>query len=257
MKRTPRIYARVIPVIATILLLACVSHFRAAAQPVTMEAQHDPQRPYRAWAFCVDTTRSPTEEQFQKLLKVVATIVEQDITQNDLVWLIPIQSQRAVVQSFPMPVGSGRRSMRTEAQANLVAAKGALLSAIRQMKQASGSTDLQSAINAAITILRSHPQATERMLLIGSDFLKDSGSGQISQSPPPVVHDRSASGLTMLLLVTYPKPEYLRPMRMSDAQLYENVESQWAAYFKGKNASAVTVRPVDAVAISQDGTPRK
>jgi hypothetical protein len=149
-----------------------------------------------------------------------------------------------------MPAGSSRRSNRRAAQAGLLEAKSALLSAIHQLSQLPGNTDLESPLDAALNILRSHPQATSRMLIMGSDFLKDTGRGQVSMDPPATVHDRTAAGVVVLLLVTYPKPEYLSILRVSYSHLYENIQTKWTTFLKHKNASAVTVRLVDAVPVT-------
>jgi hypothetical protein len=230
--------------------LALIAHSAIAEQPMQKGVQHDPTRAYRALVICVDRSLSPAEEQFHKLLAVMEEIAERDVTYNDLVWLIDIQSSQRPARLFQMPARNSRRSAGASAAHGLRDSKSALISAIRDMSQVSGSTDLKDPLDAALDILRSHPHATERILLMGSDFLTDTGSRQVSLEPPKAARKGSAAGVAALLLVTYPKLQYLRGLRIAPSDLLTNIEAKWTSNLKGRGSSSVTVRLVDSVPIS-------
>lgn len=239
------------PYFTAILMMLMFTGYALCASPFSSSPaavlRHDPNRPYSACVICLDTSLSPREDEFQRLLAIAQAIVQDEVTYNDLVWLIPIQSGLGPTQAFEMPAGSARRSVRSSRAAALAEAKAALLIAIRNMKQRSGTTDLQSSVEAALDLLRSHPNATRRLMVVGSDFLTDTGNGHVAIEPPQMSRAGSAAGVNALLLFTYPKPAYLQELKMSPSALLANVESEWTAYLNKNSASAVTILPADAV----------
>jgi hypothetical protein len=190
------------------------------------------------------------EEQFRKLLAILEAIAERDVTYNDIVWVIGIQSTLEPVQVFPMPAASSRRSGGTAAADGLRESKAALIAAIRRMSQVSRTTDLGSSVEAGLDILRSHPEATGRVIMIGSDFLTDAGVGPVSMVPPTAIRSGYATGVDALLLVTYPKLAYLKKVRISHSELLASIEAKWTAYFKEEDASNVTIRLVDTIPVA-------
>jgi len=151
------------------------------------------------------------------------------------------------MKPFPMPAAGLYHADRTAATLALRTTKSALVAAIGQLSQASGSTDTRSPIGAALNVLHSHPNATARTLVIGSDFLTDTGRGHVSTDPPEFL---SAEGINALLLFTYPKPEYLGGASLSPSTLYDSIQRKWTSYLKKIGASAVVLRPVDAVPVA-------
>jgi hypothetical protein len=233
-----------------VLLISFTAFAQSRAGFSTPQVGHDQQRPYRALVMCIDRSRSPLDEQFRKLLVIMEAIAERDVTYNDVVWLIEIQSTLEPVQIFPMPAASSRRSDGTAAADGLRESKAALIAAIRRMSQVSDATDVRSSVEAGLDILRSHAEATVRVIVIGSDFVSDAGIGRASLIPPTARRNGYATGVNVLLLVTYPKPAYLQKIRISHSELLASIEAKWTAYFKEENASNVTVNLVDAIPLA-------
>lgn len=227
--------------------MAFIAQGAIAQQSMHRSSEHDLTRPYRAWVMCVDRSLSPTEEQFRKSLAVMEEITERDITYNDLVWVIDIQSAAQPAKLFAMPSFNNRRSAGSLAADELRSSKAALISAINAMSQVSGRTDLRDPLESALDILRSHSGATARILVIGSDFLTDTTAGQVSVEPPKAIREESAAGIAAWLLVTYPKAPYLRRLGMSQSELLAKVEKTWATNLRERGASRVNVRPVDSI----------
>ncbi len=236
--------------VVMLLLFPCftlIAQTAAVELPMHPQMQHDPTRPYRAWVICIDTSLSPTEEQFRKSLAVMEEMAEKDVTYNDLVWVIQIQSTHRPPKLFQMPPANSRRSSGTAAADGLREAKLALISAIHQMSQVSGRTDLKNPLDDALDILRSHSQATARILVMGSDFLTDTSPGHVSFEPPKATREKSAAGVAALLLVTYPKLPYLLRLRISCSDLFTSIEAKWVTDLKNRGATTVKVRPVDSI----------
>jgi hypothetical protein len=179
-------------------------------------------------------------------------IVANDITYNDLVWLCEIQSNLAQVKSFAMPAGTLRRSAGTAAADALRATKAALITAIHNMSQQPGDTNLQSPLEEALELVRSHPEATDRIIVLGSDFLTDLGNGKISLEPPVSVRVASAPPVKAVLLVTYPKMPYLQKIGISHSDLLSQIRMKWTEYLKKQNASSITIRLVDAIPVQEN-----
>jgi hypothetical protein len=230
--------------------MALIAQGAVGQEAMRVLGQHDARQPYRAWVMCVDMSLSPTEEQFHKSLAAMEQIAERDITYNDLVWLIDIQSTARPAKLFAMPASCHRRSAGTSAADNLRDAKASLIDTLRRMSQVSDNTDLKDPIETALDILRAHTRAVARNLVVGSDFLTDVGHEQVSLEPPKAVGPESAAGVTAWLLVTYPKGRYLRHLRMSQSELLATVKEKWVANFRDRGASRVNVVPVDAIPVT-------
>ena len=239
--------------VATLLLfpgIALITQSAVGQEAMRGLAQHDARESYRAWVFCADRSLSPAPEQFRKSLAVMEEITERDVTYNDLVWLIDIQSTAAPARLFAMPASSHRRSAGASAADALRDAKASLIDAIRRMSQVSGNTDLKDPLETALDILRAHSHAAARLLVMGSDFLSDTGPGQVSLEPPEAVRRGSAAGVTAWLFVTYPKEQYLRRLRMSQSDLLADVEEKWTANLRSRGSARVNVRPVDSIPVT-------
>lgn len=213
------------------------------------EVQHDPTMDHCAWVYCLDTSRSPLPEQFQKLKRVFQASVKGDLRGNDLAWLIPIGSGAPRVQLVPMPPVPFARSARQGSNDRLQKTKGRLIDIIGRLEQDAGRTDLKDPIESGLNILLEQPQAREKYLLIGSDFVEDEERGRLSLDPPNRTEGITAEGVHVIILITIPKNEYLRGLNISDAGLYRAISEKWGTYFRGLGAIDTTVRLVDAVAI--------
>jgi hypothetical protein len=215
-----------------------------------IQLQHDANLNYRAWVLCLDRSRSPLPEQFQKLKRVSRQIARTDMQPNDLVWLIPIESGPSSAELFPMaPVGL-RRSSRVGAGPRLQKSKDRLDDAISKLDQSAGRTDLKSPIELGLNILQGHGGAQERYLFIGSDFVQDEAPGMMTLEPPSGADGISAAGVHVILLVTIPKNEYLKALgNISPAKLYQTVIQKWSDYFRRLGAVDTIVRLVDAIPV--------
>jgi hypothetical protein len=231
------------------LVFTCCIQAKPMGDSRVPQPKHDPQRPFRAWVLCIDRSLSPMEGQFRKLQAVMESIAANDVTYNDLVWLCEIQSSLAQVSLFAMPAGTSRRSAGTAAADALHEAKAALIAAIHNMSQLPGDTNLQSPLEEALELLRSHPEATSRIVVLGSDFLSDGGHGRISVEPPASVRVESGPAVKALLLVTYPKGSYLQRIGISHSDLLLQIQTKWTAYLKKQNSSSIMVRLVDAIPV--------
>lgn len=172
--------------------------------------------------ICLDTSLSPDLEQFHRLQAVMEEVVRRDVSPNDLIFLIQIESGFGSTKPFAMPAGTTLASRKPEAAQVLADAKAQVIAAINAMKQDSHTTDLESTLHVALDLLRQEPNATQRLLLIGTDYITDNGS--VTSNPPtsPI----RVTGIDTLL-VAYPKPEYLHASR-----LLGNIETKWAAYLE-------------------------
>jgi hypothetical protein len=159
----------------------------------------------------LDTSFSPQGEQFRRLQAVAEEIVKRDVGPNDLVFLIQIQSSFDFTEPFQMPAGTTLASKERAADQALSDAKAEVLAAIHRTKQNAGTTDLKSTLEVALDLLRQQPHAKQRLLVMGTDFLSDRGS----VNPNPPMSRCRAAGVDTLLLVTYPKPKYLRAARLT------------------------------------------
>ena len=117
------------------------------------------------------------------------------------------------------------------------------------MKQDSRSSDLESSLDVALDLLRGQPRATKRVLIMGTDYLTDHGSANPNPPPSPI----RAAGVDALLLVAYPKPEYLRALRLGASSLLRIVETKWAAHFEDGGAHSVSVHLIDTAYASTQG----
>ena len=237
----------------SLALSGCVA---VAAQPVSADVRHNPSQAYRAWVFCIDRSLSPREQQFGKLLGVLKGMAESKVTYNDLVWLLDIQADPGQARLFVMPQATQtRRSAPTGSAESLRRAKAELIQAIGAASQVSGRTNLKDPLEAALDILRAHQGASERILVMGSDFLTDSNSGRVSFEAPQTERAQSAAKINAFLLVTYPKPQYLRALRIGPSELLMKIEEDWKGNLYQRGALTVTVRAVDAMpmAVPQAG----
>ena len=243
----------------TILLMAAMALFGCggsgpvapdanASQP--SEIQHDPNLAYQAWVLCMDTSYSPMPEQFQKLKRVIKQSVRTDMRQNDLAWLIPIESGSRSPELFPMAPAGLKRSSRVGSGPRLQKSKERLDDAISKLDQRADWTDLKSPVELALSILQSEAGAQERYLLIGSDFVQDEAPGMMTLEPPSGADGISAAGVHAILLVTIPKNEYLKALgNISPAKLYQTVIQKWSDYFRRLGAVDTIVRLVDAIPV--------
>jgi len=210
---------------------------------------HNPNLPYKVWVICLDLSLSLQAEQYRRLQVWAEQLVSRDVGPNDLVFLIPIRSGFESTLPFQMPAGSTLSAKKPAAAQALLEAKTEVIATIHGMKQNSGATDLKSTLEVAFDLMRQYPKATRRILIVGSDFLND--SGLISPTPP--APRGGAAGVETLLLVTYPKPKYLQRARLTASGLLENVETNWAAYFRNSGVQSVSVRLVDAAYAGVEG----
>ena len=223
--------------------IACYANCQGlpATSPASHERLHNPNLPYQVWVVCLDSSLSLQPEQFRRLQTVAEEIVRRDVAPNDLIFLVPIRSRFGSTQPFQMPVGTTLASRKLEAVRALANARSEVVAAIARMKQDSRSTDLESSLDVALDLLRNQPRATKRVLIMGTDYLTDHGSA----NPNPPASPIQATGVDALLLVAYPKPEYLRALRLGPSSLLRIVETKWAAHFKDGGAHSVSVRLVD------------
>jgi hypothetical protein len=240
--------------VALILCVHVVHHANAQVLPSTTPAPrqrlHNPNLPYKVWVVCLDTSLSLQPEQFRRLQVVAEEIVRRDVAPNDLVFLIQIQSGFGFTEPFQMPVGTTLASRKPEAARALSNAKADVIAAILRMKQNSRTTDLQSSLDVAFDLLGQQPRATQRLLIMGTDYLTDNGSA----NPNPPISPIRAAGVDALLLVAYPKPEYLRGLRLGASSLLRIVETKWSAHFEDGGAHSVSVRLVDTAYASTQGS---
>src|SRR5260370_31482741 len=153
-----------------------------ASQP--SEIQHDQNQAHQAWVLCMDTSRSPIPEQFQKLKRVIQQSVRTDMRPNDLAWWIPIESGPRSPELFLIaPVGL-KRSTRVGAGPRLQKSKERLDDAISKLDQRASRTDLKSPIEWGLNILQVEAGAREKYLVIGSDFVQDEAPGKMTLDPP-------------------------------------------------------------------------
>lgn len=239
------------------LHIACYANCQGlpATRPASHERLHNPNLPYQVWAVCLDSSLSLQPEQFRRLQTVTEEIVRRDVAPNDLVFLVQIQSGFGSTQPFQMPLGTTLASRKPEAANALANVKGEVIAAIARMTQDSHTTDLQSSLDVALDLLRDQPRATKRVLVMGTDYLTDHGSA----NPNPPASPIRAAGVDALLLVAYPKPEYLRALRLGASGLLRIVETKWAAHFDDGGAHSVSVRLVDTAYASTlgSGIPRQ
>jgi hypothetical protein len=220
-------------------------------QPVA--AQSAPLHGYQAWAICIDRSLSPDKEQFQKLLGILVAIVEQEVSYEDAVWLIEIGGDRRPVTVFRMPGRRTRRSDPVDAEGRLRVDKTRLEEAIGGMSQVAASTNLQIPLEAALGILHSQTGASRRTLILGSDFLTDTGRDRVSAAPPAAPAGNAAAAVDALLLVMYPKPRYLELIGGTPVALFHKIEASWSNYLTGQQSGSVRVRLVDSVALDSRG----
>lgn len=231
-------------------LTACASMYSQQPPP---RPPHDPSKPYKVWVYCIDNSLSPRSDEFRKLQVVLSEAAENDIDYNDLVWLIPIGSNQEPTMTFEMPARSSnmRRESRIAAEAELKKVKADLTHAIQRTAQTAGTTDLGASLDAAKAILVKYANANSRNLVIGSDFINDLGHGKASLDPPPTVIKTDLYGVNVSLLVTYPKPNYLRSVSCTTpAELLQHVISAWTTYLRHDGASSVNVVWVDAIPVT-------
>jgi hypothetical protein len=160
-----------------------------------------------------------------------------------------MEGDREPVRIFRMPGRVTRRSEHIDDVARLGAAKAKLESAIAGLSQVSGTTNLQVPIEAALEILRSQRSASRRIMVLGSDFLTDTGKGRVSAEPPVTTSRQSSATVEALLLVTYPKRKYMAPLAGTPTALFHNIESGWSDYMASQHVSGIQVRLVDSVPI--------
>ena len=248
-KVTNRLLLSVV-VSCSLSLAACTSLY-SHQPPVGL--RHDPGKPYKVWVYCIDSSLSPRSDEFRELQLVLGEAAENDVDYNDLVWLIQIGSIWEPPKLFEMPPRSPnmRRESRIAAETELKNGKADLKHAIQRMAQISGTTDMGASLDAARAILAKYANANSRNLVIGSDFINDLGHGKASVDPPPTVLKNNLYGVNVDLLVTYPKPGYLKTVLCTtSAELLQRVITVWTTYLRDDGASSVNVLWVDAVPVS-------
>lgn len=234
----------------TLLLIAflLLSHQAIAAVSANPPQVHDPAEDYTAWVFCIDTTRSPLLEQFNKLKAIFSESVKTDVGYNDRVWIIPIEHGFHPAAIFLMP-GDGRsRLTRKTARKKMEAARRELLENIQQMRQLPGGTDLKDPVELGLTLLAGQ-RARRKFLVFGTDFIQDR-SDRVTLEPPQPAKGLTAKDVRVRLLVTFPSSKYLHALNMTQLELEGFVQERWTEYFKRLGALSTIVEPVDAVALA-------
>src|ERR1035438_426538 len=100
------------------------------------------------------------------------------------------------------------------------------------MAQISGRTHLQIPIEEALDILRAQVAASRKILVVGSDFLTDTGAG-VTDLPPRFTRNRAAEGVDALLFVTYPRAPYLRLLSTLPSAYFQRLDTNWSNLFTG------------------------
>jgi hypothetical protein len=69
-----------------------------------------------------------------------------------------------------------------------------VLVAIRHKKQNAGATDLESTLEVALDLLREQPHAKQRLLVMRTDFLSDTGFAKRKRRVSPVARAMRSAG---------------------------------------------------------------
>lgn len=210
---------------------------------------HDSSKPYRALVMGLDNSQSLSRDQFLKCKKILQDIIARKAGPNDLLWLLDVAATAPTVSSFPVPAVTTRSEVEIWPGA-VEAAKTNAATAIGDLRQTTGITDLDEPIIHALDILASHPRAIQRSLVIASDFVRDAPGAAPSPRAPDPLGDVSASGIHVYLAVAQPTENYLHRLRMSGSDVYREVKTSWSRYFSRLNASSVAIQPVDAYGLS-------
>jgi hypothetical protein len=247
----------VIVLIVVALSLTSWTIVAAAGQTIanaSTEARHDPRRPYTAWVWCVDVSRSVDPAELARMQRVLENLVQSEVAANDLVWLVEISSHTRTAELFEIPLRSKRPTRSTPQSDDVRRVKARLTEAIRQLRAQVSTTNLGEPIQVALGFLASKPGATRRRLVVASDFIQDIG-GRKSALPPAIDHT-SAMGVSVSLLLTQPTQDYLDTMRITSAELFGIVRDKWVARFRDIGATYVSAQPVDAVPIGSGPSQR-
>lgn len=207
---------------------------------------HDPSQDYRAWFFEGDTTTSLSADQFERLKGLLVQVVEHDVRDNDVVWLAEIAGASKIVKQFALPVA--RTQSQRSAGSSPDEVKKTIMATINGFSRRAKLTDLRGPIETSLDVLATQRRASDRLLVLASDFVTDLGSGKATTEPPPLADGVSASGTRVALLVARPTPDYLRSLRIaSPSEHYHRVVDSWTRYFKSMGAASATARPIDAL----------
>jgi hypothetical protein len=221
-----------------------------SAQRQPSRAQHSPDEEYVALVYCLDTSKSPLPDEFNKLKRLVGESITTGVDFNDLIWIVRIEDQFHTPKMFPMPPHGYRRSERQRSTDQLREAKEEIIREVEGLQQISSKTDLKNAIELALNILRDQPAAKRRLLIIMSDFVQDSGK-RITAAPPEPTKGLSAKDIEVALLLLYPGNKYLTSLGLSASEHHNSVTEQWTPYFNELGATTTIVRLADAVPAAQ------
>jgi hypothetical protein len=245
----------IVALCSTVLLLGCSKQQPSsqAVQPETAITPHDPEQGFTAWVFCVDTSRSPREDEFARLKGLIRDTVDREVDFNDLVWVIPIGGGFTTSEPIQMPPRGRTRSEERDSIGHLKKQKDALIAEIDGLQQVAGNTDLKDPVELALSILKSQ-NTGRKILMIGSDFIQD--GARITPAAPPIGKSLSAKDVKVALLLTYPSPAYLNALRLSPNELRDIVTQKWGGYFASLGAANVALGLVDALPGAQQGNVR-
>jgi hypothetical protein len=243
----------VIMTLVLALSLSSCAVSRAMAQESTGSSRpaghHDPSAPFNTWALCIDSSRSVRPDQFVRMRQILQRLVETAVSYNDLVWLIEIRDYTRSARLYDMPRKVMDRTRAVAVDSGLRQRKSALVDAVSRLQQRAGSTDLSEPVSFALTLLATKPTAVLKTIVIGSDFVSDTGR-LTTPFPPASLGAASAAGMRVALVVTEPKDEYLQKLKLSGMGLFAIVKERWVAHFITIGAARVTAQPADAVPVS-------
>ncbi len=201
---------------------------------------------HSAWVFCVDTSLSVDNEQFDRAKDALRRTIDATVTFGDRVWMIEMGAAPAAARPFALPVGSLRKSDRDRTGEAMQRIKLEIHAALDGLSRRALSTDVGEPIERGLMILREQPAAFARKLVVVSDFVSDDGARRMrltAQTPTPGV---TAQGVEVGLLVARPTADYLRRFRLSPAAHAETVAREWRQYFTQVGARSYAARLVDA-----------
>jgi len=226
---------------------------RCAGQPDAMTArrvkapQHDPARPHRCRFYCMDATRSLLPGQFKKAKAIMRASAIRDVRYNDLAWLSLIGRQAEPALIFAFPAAGATNSEIGIVDPEFHRIQQGLLSAIDGIESIASVTDLCSTIEQSLNILKTHNRAQAKYLTIASDFIDDNSRNRLTLDPPETKRGLSASGVRVILLVAQPKPEYLKKLNLSFAELFNTVSENWSQYFRKLGAAGFSTSLIDSI----------
>lgn len=238
-----------VPAGLCIILAGCSAESDQALPTRTVVPKHDAGLEYNAWVLCLDTSLSPLPDQFAKMKSIFHAVSVRDIRPNDLVWLCSTDTVGRPPALFELPAIGLTRSKKKTSGPAFLAEHRRLVNGISQLVQETDTTDLETTLDYMLNILRDQSHATRRVLVLGSDFIRDLGINNVTPEPPHAASKSSAHGIDVILLVARSKPQYLARLNVTANELSQIISTKWAQYFRDLGAENVSVRLVDSVPV--------